>query len=116
MGTLFFLVKIRVASALDVSEYALILFSALVVLGLIGEHAERWKKHIKFFEVLVIIGVAGELLADGGVFLFSSQLQTISDRELKAAVAEAGTAKTSAEGAVLAAEHARALSGRRLRC
>jgi hypothetical protein len=32
--------------------------------------------------MFVIIGVAGELLADGGIFLFSSHLQTIADLEI----------------------------------
>jgi hypothetical protein len=51
---------------------------------LIGEYAkaEKWKKRIKLFELLVIVGVAGELFADGGIFLFSAHLQTISDREI----------------------------------
>jgi hypothetical protein len=37
---------------------------------------------MKFFEMLVIIGVLGELIADGGIFLFSSNLQTIAKTEI----------------------------------
>ena len=86
MGTLFSLSKSATSTALDISEVALLLFGILLVVGLIGEYAksERWKKHVKTFEMLVIIGVAGELIADGGIFLFSSHLQTIADQEIAA--------------------------------
>jgi hypothetical protein len=84
MGTLFSLSKSATSIALDISEVALLLFGILLVAGLIGEYAksERWKKHVRVFEMLVIVGVAGELLADGGIFLFSSHLQTIADTEI----------------------------------
>ena len=32
-------------------------------------------------EFLVILGVGGELIADGGIFLFSERLQVIADAE-----------------------------------
>lgn len=63
------------ATWLNVSEWALLVFSFLVVLGLIGEHRERWKRYEKTFERIVIIGVLGELLADGGIFRFSHRMQ-----------------------------------------
>ena len=66
---------------------------------------------MKFFEMLVIIGVLGELLGDGGVFLFSNQLQIISDKEIADVVKSAGDAKTSAQGAARAAIDAKAASG-----
>jgi hypothetical protein len=58
--------------------------------GLFGEYfAEhkkkeypRFKKHKRLFEILVIIGVAGELFADGGIFLFGRQLQSFADIEV----------------------------------
>jgi Alanine-zipper, major outer membrane lipoprotein len=77
---------------------------------LIGEYAksERWKRHVKTFEMLVIIGVAGELLADGGIFLFSSHLQTIADQEIADLTLTAGNAKASAENAAKAADRAKA--------
>jgi hypothetical protein len=69
---------------LDLSEIALLFFGFVLVAGLVGEYAEseKWKRHVKIFEMLVIIGVAGELFADGGVFLFSAHLQTISENEI----------------------------------
>jgi len=95
MGTLFSLSKSATSTALDISEVALLLFGILLVVGLIGEYAksERWKKHVKTFEMLVIIGVAGELFADGGIFLFSGHLQTIADLEIAELTKEAGQAK-----------------------
>jgi len=70
--------------ALDSSEVALLLFGLLLVVGLVGEYSEsdRWKKYVKVFEMLVILGVAGELIADAGVFAFSARLQSISDIEV----------------------------------
>jgi hypothetical protein len=108
MGTLFLLSKSATATALDISEVALLLFGVLLVIGLIGEYAkaERWKKHLKLFEMFVIIGVAGELLADGGIFLFSRHLQTIADLEIAELTREAGNARTSAESAASAASNA----------
>ncbi|MGI8961293.1 MAG: hypothetical protein ACR2IV_16320 [Bryobacteraceae bacterium] len=53
-------------------------------MGLLGEYQESatWKKRIKLFELMVIIGVVGELWADGCIFIFSEHLQTISDTEI----------------------------------
>jgi hypothetical protein len=84
--------------ALNLSEIALIGFGLLLVFGLIGEYREsdKWKRWVKAFELMVIIGVAGELLADGGIYLFSSSLQTISDIELAQLNKEAGEARKSA--------------------
>ena len=56
-------------------------YIGLPVGPIVGEYVESWKKWVKLFEILVIIGVAGELLADGGSFLVSKQLQSISDQE-----------------------------------
>jgi len=108
MVTSFFLSKSVTSISLDISEIALLLFGVLLVVGL-GEYArsERWKKYIRAFEMFVIIGVAGELLADGGVFLFSKHLQTIADLEIANVTQKAGDADTSAEDAALAASHAK---------
>jgi hypothetical protein len=69
---------------LDLSELFLLLFGALLVVGIRGEYAkgERWKKRIVIFQQMVVFGVAGELFADGGVFLFSKHLQTLNETEL----------------------------------
>jgi hypothetical protein len=79
--------------ALNISEAALLLFGLLLVIGLVGEYSEkdRWKKHVKVFKWLVIFGVGGELIADGGIFLLSARLQTLADGEiaiLQSAVAQ----------------------------
>ena len=54
--------------------------------------------------MLLVIGVAGELFADGGIFLFSRHLQTIADQEIADLTQEAGNAEKSAEGAAKAAD------------
>jgi hypothetical protein len=108
MGTLFSLSKSATSIALDTSEIVLLLFGVLLTVGLIGEYAksERWKRHVKIFEMLVIIGVAGELLADGGIFLFSSHLQTIADQEIGDLATVAHNAKGSADDAAKSAKTA----------
>lgn len=45
--------------------------------------------------MLVIIGVAGELFADGGIFLFSRHLQTIADLTQEAEKSAEGAAKAA---------------------
>jgi hypothetical protein len=109
MGTFFSLSKSATSIALDSSEIALLLFGILLTLGLIGEYAksERWKRHVRTFEMFVIIGVAGELFADGGIFLFSSHLQTIADLEIAEVTKQAGVAKNSANEAAGAAQRAK---------
>ncbi|HVP44816.1 MAG TPA: hypothetical protein VMS96_15410, partial [Terriglobales bacterium] len=81
--------------------------------GLVGEcsRSDRWKKHVRIFEMCVIIGVAGELLADGGIFLFSRHLQKIADEELAQVTKEAGIAKVSAKEAAGAASRAETAAG-----
>ena len=113
MGTLVSFSKSATNTALNWSELALLLFGIILVLGLVGEYveSERWNKHLKLFEMLVIIGVLGELVGDGGVFLFSNQLQVISESEIADANKKAGDAKTSAEGASAAARRADADAG-----
>lgn len=110
MGALLSLSKPAISTLLEISEIVLLIFGALLVVGLIGESAksERWKNHLRLFEMFVIIGVAGELLADGGIFLFSRRLQTIADLEITRLTREAGDAKTSADSAASASSRARA--------
>ncbi len=100
MGTFFSLSKSATSVGLNISEIALLLFGVLLTLGLIGEYSEadRWKKYVKVFEMFVIIGVAGELLADGGIFLCSSHLQTISDLEVGSLNVRATQAEATAKG------------------
>ena len=98
--SLFSLSKSATTTALNWSELALLVFGIVLVAGLVGEYRtlEPHSRRMKFFEMLVIIGVLGELIADGGIFLFSSNLQTIADTEI------AGVNKESAELRKQAAE------------
>jgi hypothetical protein len=102
MGYVFSLSKSTTLTSLAISEVALLLFGLLLVVGLIGEYAksEKWRKYIKVFEIFVILGVAGELIADGGIFLFSSHLQTIADQsEADLVVEQRKTAEAQKEAA-----------------
>jgi hypothetical protein len=84
MGILWFVSKSSVTRALNISEVALFLFGVVLILGLLGKYqrSEYWKKRVKIFEWMVIIGVAGELWADGAILMFSGQLQTLSELEI----------------------------------
>src|SRR5438034_10605055 len=109
--------KSSAAFWLGMSEWALLVFGALLVVGLIGEYridhgkCPKFKKRKWLFELFVIVGVAGELFGDGGIFLFSGHLQTIADREIEqlrtdnaVLVTMGDNAKKSATEAVEAAE------------
>jgi hypothetical protein len=55
----------------------------VLVVGIIGEYKlPSYHHRLKAFELLVLIGVGGELVADGGVFFFSRRLQNIGDLEI----------------------------------
>jgi hypothetical protein len=99
MDTAFSLSKSVTSTWLDVSEIALLVFGVVLVIGLVGEVAksDKWKKRLRLFEMLVIIGVAGELIADGGIFLFSRHLQTISEAEYSGLNKQAADAYKQAE-------------------
>jgi hypothetical protein len=85
---------------LAVFEFSLLAFGAVLVIGLVGEYSEsdRWKRFVKAFELMVILGVAGELLADGGIFLLSRRLQILSDIDVAQLSQEAATATATAKG------------------
>lgn len=116
--SLFSLSKSATTSALNWSELILLIFGIVLVAGLVGEYKtpEPHSRRMKFFEMLVIVGVLGELLGDGGIFLFSKQLQVISEIEIAGANKNAGDAKDSAIAAQHALEevskHAEAIQGR----
>ncbi|MGA8025635.1 MAG: hypothetical protein WB992_00715 [Bryobacteraceae bacterium] len=97
MGTLS-LSKSATVVGLHLSEVALLVFGVIVVVGLIGElKLPWWHPRIELFELFVIIGVAGELIADGGVFAFSEHLQSISGIEVASLNHEVNTAKSRAD-------------------
>jgi len=100
--------KTQVHVGLGISEFLLLISALVVVIGLVGEYrTPSWKIKYDLFTLLVAIGCAGELIADGGVFLFSHELEIISDAEVKDAVTKAGDAKTSADGAAKDASRAK---------
>ncbi|MGA2590468.1 MAG: hypothetical protein ABSH32_11165 [Bryobacteraceae bacterium] len=110
--------KSTTSTALDISEWSLLVFGTLLTIGLIGEYSESptWKRREKVFEMLVIIGVAGEIFADGGIFLFSRRLQVIAERDVallnvKASAADERSRKAEAHlaDALASAESAKAL-------
>ncbi len=87
-----------------VGELALIGFSIVVVIGLYGEtKTEIWspptprvKLWHKLFVAFVTIGVAGELISDGDIFLFSHRLQSIQELEVARLNDRAATAEEAA--------------------
>jgi hypothetical protein len=90
--------KSATAWALDTSEIFLLIFGLILAIGVIGEYSRspKWKARLRAFELMVMFGIAGELIADGGVFLFSRQLQTISDIEEARLRRETGDANEKA--------------------
>lgn len=97
MGYLLSLSKPATTSWLDGSEIALLVGGLVLLIGLLGEHfASAGGVWLKRFTVLVTIGCGIEFLADGGVFLFSTHLQSISDAEVIAAENDAKHADESA--------------------
>jgi hypothetical protein len=102
--------------------------SIAVVIGLYGEtKTEIWapptsriKLWHKIFIGLVTIGVAGELLADGDIFLFSHRLQSIQELEVarlndRAADAEKGAAAANERAAKAELELAKLKSPRTIK-
>jgi hypothetical protein len=87
MGGLLSLSKSATSVALDLSEYALLFFGLVLVVGIFGEYKKVPKRFLKWpkelFEILVMVGVAGELLADGGVFVFSHRLQILEGADIQ---------------------------------
>ena len=87
MGYFFSLSKSAATVGFEVAEWMLLIFGGILVLGIFGEYKKLPKQLLllwpaSVFEILVMVGVAGELLGDGGVFVFSSHLQSIEDHEL----------------------------------
>jgi hypothetical protein len=99
MGYFFSLSKSATIHWLDASEWMLLAFGALLAVGIIGEIKHgMWGRPPRFFELIVLWGVLAEVLADGGIFLFSSQLQIISDSENTALRKQTDVAVATAKG------------------
>lgn len=99
MFSLFSLSKSATSVWLGISEGLLLAFGALLVIGLVGEYSksDRWKRFVRTFELMVIIGVAGELLADGGIFLLSGRLKTLADIDVAQLNKDAADARSAQE-------------------
>ncbi len=72
--------KSATTAALDVSEVLLLVFGAVLTIGALGEYKKfprLLKAPVETFELLVVIGIAGELLADGAIFVFSSPFANV---------------------------------------
>lgn len=110
MGYCLLLSKPAAIHWLDASEWGLLVFGLAVFVGIWGEiKLEHGSTRFKIAEYVVLYGILGELIADGGVFLFSTQLQTISDSENAVLNKEAGDARKAAGEAN---EHAKLLDVR----
>lgn len=105
---MFWMSKESSSVALDTSEWLLLIFGALLGIGIIGEYAQRkwWKDRIRYWQICVIVGVLGELLSDGSIFLFSRRLQRLEGAELtdlsnkaRNALNDAATAKSRSDSA-----------------
>ena len=63
------------------------LTTLMVVVGLAGEYSkrDRWKRYIHIFEMLVVLGVAGEMVTESGAFWYSLRLQAIEESAIVSA-------------------------------
>jgi hypothetical protein len=83
------------------SELLLLIATFVLILGLIGEwrDSESWKNSswYKLAKLEVIVGVAGELFGDAGIFETSARLQTIEGLAIVAANERASNTIKAAE-------------------
>jgi hypothetical protein len=72
----------------------------MVVVRLLGEYKEGewWKRNVRIFEMLVVFGVAGEMLTETGAFWYSLKFQGIEESEIVSAK------RTANDSALKAAE------------
>ncbi len=91
MGALGSLSKSVTLCLFHTCEIAVAVFGLLLLIGWIGEiaKAERWKAYHTAFVILAIVGVAGEWIADIGIFMLSEHLQTIDERQINELTAKA---------------------------
>jgi hypothetical protein len=103
--------KSATTTALDVSEVLLLVFGAVLTTGVLGEYKKfprLLRASVATFELMVVIGIAGELLADGAIFVFSRHLQTLSEGEYATLNSEASGARREANTALLEQEKLKA--------
>jgi hypothetical protein len=65
----------------------LFLTTLMVVVGLVGEYrkGDWWKRNLHVFEMLVVLGVAGEMITETGAFWYSLRLQAIEESAIVSA-------------------------------
>ena len=112
--------KSATTTGLEASEWVLLIAGIVLLVGIIGEYElPSWHHRLKLFELLVLIGVLFELLADGGVFFFSRRLQILEgadiealDRTVSGARDKANTAREEAAAALADLKEARELAAK----
>jgi hypothetical protein len=81
---------------LGLSEILLLVSSAVLVIGLIGEwpDSESWRKRrlYKAAKLAVVLGVVGELIGDGGIFETSARLTVLQQTAIEQADTKAAAA------------------------
>ena len=67
-----------------VFSVGLIVTTLMVVVGLIGEYKEGgwWKRNVRIFEMLVVLGVAGEMITESGAFWYSLRLHATEESKI----------------------------------
>jgi hypothetical protein len=100
MHVLLVLSKSSASAGLDISEWVILICGVVLVIGIFGEYKKVPKRMALWPEsilaLLVMIGVAGELLGDGGVFLFSRRLQILEGADIQMLSEVARTALNNA--------------------
>ncbi len=94
--------KSHVETALHISEGFLLLCGLVLLIGIWGEYRkdEKWKKYLAAFQIMVLAGIGGELLADAGVFVFSERLQSLEGADIQALDIKARDASERADAAL----------------
>ena len=94
--------KSTVEANLRTSEFVLIVSGLVLLIGIVGEYytdKER-KKWLAVFQIMVILGLFVELLADAGVFVFSERLQKLEGADIQALDKKAREAGERADNAL----------------
>ena len=105
---MFSLSKDATAAALDFSEWILLIFGLILCLGIVGEYVNKkwWTDRERLWQICVIVGVLGELLADGSIFLFSHRLQLLEGADIQQLNTKAAAALTDSNDAIKKAKGA----------
>lgn len=93
----------------------LFLTTLMVVVGLIGEYRKGawWKRHLHIFEMLVVLGVVGEMFTETGAFWYSLKTQALAGFEIANATKKQTMPRLTLENSALASAICAALLGSR---